>query len=229
MANKLYIYAFSNHTETVEGELSNKKALLKKRINRSDNFVNLALLGAEKCLEGTELKQTTNLYMASNNGNMNASIKVLSAIFREKKRPMPFNFLNSVNASILFFIAKSFGIERKAIFTDLLESALPQAYVDVLNGEEVLLGVVNEAIADLELHCEKFKCETIEEHSRWLLLSSEIKEQKALATIEAFCFENCDYHEKASAELFAFLEEGEGSYSFKSNNLSFVVTKGEQS
>jgi hypothetical protein len=229
MANRVYVYAFSNHRELVEKELSNKKALLKKRVNRSDNFVNLALLGAEKCLEELELDKETNLYMASNNGNMNACVKVLSAIFKEKKRPMPFNFLNAVNASILFFIAKSFGIEGKGIFSDLFETALPQAYVDVLKGKEVLLGVVNEAMADLVLHRKKFSCTEIEEHSCWLFLSASEKKGEAIASIEALTFDDAMHNEHATAELFAFLEEGEGRYHFRSRHLSFVVIKTKKS
>jgi len=223
--NKLYIYSFSNYNEIVKKELSNKKSFLKKRINRSDNFINLALLGAEQCVKDNILDINTNLYMASNNGNMNASIKVLNSIFKDKKKPMPFNFLNSVNASILFFIAKSFNIEGKAIFTDIFESALPQAYIDTINGKEVLIGVVNEAISDLELHKEKFKCKTIEEHSRWLLLSSKVKNSIPLATIEMLKFENSSLDIDEVDNFFHFLEKGRGSYSFKSNNLSFVVTK----
>jgi len=219
----MYIYSFSNHIEVVEEALSNKKEHLKKRVNRADNFVNLTLLGVEKCLKEISLKSNTNLYIASNDGNINSTIKILDAIFRKNRLPMPFNFLNSVNASILFFVAKNFGIEGKGIFVDKFESALVQAYVDVKNGKTVLLGEVNEAIADLKLHKIKFHTEIIKENSSWLLLSPHNQEGKALAQISDFKLEKQETQDIKS--LFDFLERKEESQHIKGENLSFIIAK----
>ena len=222
----MYIYAFSNHNETVIDELSNKKALLRKRVNRSDNFTNLTLLGVEKCLGDMELDKETNLYIASNNGNMNSTMKILDAIFKQNRLPMPFNFLNSVNASILFFVAKNFGIEGKAIFTDTFESSLTQAYVDVQNGKTVLLGNVTEAIADLDLHCKKFKVTEIIEQSQWLLVSPKIEGESAIAEISNLKIESSDRDMKNTFnDLFSFLESTENNTGFTSKYLSFNMKK----
>ena len=224
--NKMYLYAFSNYEETVIDKLSDKKKLLKKRINRADNFVNLTLLGAQKCLEDITLKKDTNLYISSENGNMNATITILDAIFRKKQLPMPFNFLNSVNASILFFVAKNFGIEGKAIFTDSFESSLIQAYVDVQNAKTVVLGNVSEAISDLDLHREKFKVNEVVEQSQWLLISPKLEGQKAIAKISDLKIEIFLRNEKNTINnLFSFLESEEKSLSINAKNLSFIVTK----
>ena len=225
MEHNMYIYSFSNHQEVVVDALSNKKALLKKRVNRSDNFVNLTLLGVEKCLEDISLVQNTNLYMSSKHGNLNSTMKVLDSIFKKKQRPMPFNFLNSVNASILFFVAKSHDIKGKAIFTNTFESALTQAYVDVQNGKTVLVGFVNEAIADLELHKKKFNTEKIEENSSWLLLSNKIEGKKALAQIKDYKLEQHRKKEKNLEELFTFLETDRITQNYQGEYLSFVALK----
>jgi hypothetical protein len=229
MENKMYVYAFSNHSEIVIDELSNKKALLKKRVNRSDNFTNLTLLGVEKCLGDIELDKETNLYISSTNGNMNSTMKILDAIFKQNRLPMPFNFLNSVNASILFFVAKNFGIEGKAIFTDTFESALVQAYVDVQKGKTVLLGNVSEAISDLDLHRNKFHVTEIVEQSQWLLLSPKIEVEDAIAQISSLKIKGSEAN--SLDDLFSFLEDKTlvgtnpcvSPFSYK--NLSFVVTK----
>jgi hypothetical protein len=222
----MYIYAFSNYKEIVIDELSNKKALLKKRVNRSDNFTNLTLLGVEKCLGDMQLDKDTNLYIASNNGNMNSTMKILDAIFKQNKLPMPFTFLNSVNASILFFVAKNFGIEGKAIFTDTFESALVQAYVDVQKGKTVLVGNVSEAISDLELHRKKFKVNEIIEQSQWLLISPKIEGQKALAQIFDLTIKiPLENKNNPINTLFNFLERKEETISFKSKHLSFIARK----
>ena len=230
--NKMYIYAFSNHEETVIDELSNKKALLKKRVNRSDNFTNLTLLGVEKCLGDIELGKDTNLYISSNNGNMNSTMKILDAIFKQDKLPMPFNFLNSVNASILFFVAKNFGIEGKVIFTDTFDSALVQAYVDVQNGKTVLLGNVVEALVDLDLHRKKFKVNEIVEQSQWLLLSPKNEEKNAVAKISDLKIKASNKNIKNTInDLFSFLESNElvgtdpSVCPFLYKNLSFIITK----
>jgi len=223
----MYIYAFSNHYEVVTEKLSDKKSQLKKRVNRSDNFVNLTLLGVQKCIEDEQLEEHTNLYIASETGNMNSFIKVFDAIFTKQQLPMPFNFLNSVNASLLFFVAKSFGIKGKAIFTDGFESALTQALVDVKNGKTVLVGVVHEAISNLELHQKKFNTTSIEEESSWLLLAPKLENSTAIAHIDKLQLHSMPTKESTSVKkLFDFLESSKVEQSFQGNFLSFIVEKG---
>lgn len=220
----MYIYAFSNHYEVVKEQLSNKKALLKKRINRSDNFVNLALLGVEKCLKEHQLKEETHLYISSQTGNINTTMKVFEAIFQKQQLPMPFNFLNSVNASILFFVAKNCAIKGKAIFTDSFESALTQALVDVQNNKTVLVGVVEEAITDLEQHKEKFQTNRVEEHSSWVLLSPKIESLKPLAKIEDVKMETSD-NKNFNSIFFECLEELQECQKIEGEFLSLIVKK----
>jgi hypothetical protein len=217
----MYIYAFSNYTEVVVEALSNKKALLTKKFNRADNFINLTLLGAQKCVGDRVLDKQSSIYMCSRNGNINTTLKVLDAIFIKKRLPMPFNFLNSVNAAMLFFVAKNFEIEGKTLFVARFESALPQAYVDVTQGKTVLLGVVKEAIGDLKLHQRRFETEKIEERSSWLVLSSEIKGQKPLAQIYDLKLDTTTQAQSLVGDFFNFLEKGQGIFEFQGENLSY--------
>jgi hypothetical protein len=131
-------------------------------------------------------------------------MKILNAIFKQNRLPMPFNFLNSVNASILFFVAKNFGIEGKAIFTDTFESALVQAYVDEQTGKTLLLGNVSEAIADVDLHRKKFKVNEIVEQSQWLLISPKIEGKDAIAQISNLKVKGSEAN--SLNDLFSFLE-----------------------
>ncbi len=221
----MYIYSFSNHAELVKEKLSDKKALLTKKFNRSDNFTNLVLLGAQKCVGDILLDKQSSVYLASRNGNLNTTYKVLDSIFIKEKLPMPFNFLNSVNSATLFFVAKSFNIEGKTLFVDRFDSALPQAFVDVKKGKTVLLGVVKEAIADLDFHKKRFREGEIEESSRWLILSSEIKGMNPLARIYDFKLTSSSHKDTSTADLFNFLDKGEGVFTFHGNNLYFKLEK----
>ncbi|NEW61718.1 hypothetical protein GSY74_10510 [Sulfurovum sp. bin170] len=226
MESNMYIYAFSNHTEEVTETLSNKKMHLKKRVNRADNYINLTLLGAEKCIEDTILAPESSLYVASNNGNLNSSVKILKDIFLNKQLPMPFTFLNGVNVSTLFYVAKHFNIKGKTLFVDRFESAIPQAFVDVKNGKTVLLGMVDEATEDLELYRDRFQCETITESSRWLLLLPQPQEDTPpIAQIIDIAWDESSEERGDVAKLFTFLEEGEGVFDFKQNSLSFRVVR----
>jgi len=222
----MYIYDFFNHTEEIIEKPSDKKSLLIKKFNRTDNFINLALYGAQMCVGTKILPRESTIYLASRNGNMNTTLKVLDAIFLQNKLPMPFNFLNSVNAAKLFYIAKSFGVEGKTLFVDRFESALPQAFVDVQNSKTVLVGTVSETIADLALHKEHFCTEFIEEESRWLLLSSYKEDKKALAHISDIKFGTYG-NSDAISKLYEFLEDGRQRdiFYFKGYNLSFSVEK----
>jgi hypothetical protein len=221
----MYIYAFSNYTEIVTDKLSNKKALLEKRVNRSDNFINLALLGVQKCVRDIPLNKQTSIYLASKKGNMNTTIKVLNDIFINHTLPMPFNFLNSVNASQLFFLAKNFEIEGKTLFVDKFESALSQAFVDIKQGKTVLVGTVEEVIDDLEFHKKRFGVEKIEESSRWLILSTELKRLEPIAQIYDFKFTQTTQVKNSISVLFSFLENRDNIFEFCGENLIFKIKK----
>jgi len=222
----MYIYAMSNIKEIVKDKISDKKHLLNKKFNRTDNFINLTLAGVQKCVGNRVLDKETSIYIASHNGNLNTTIKVLNDIFIEKKLPMPFNFLNTVNSVKLFYVAKNFNLAGKGIFVDRFESALPQAFVDIKQGKTVLLGVVTEAISDLDLHREKFGDGEIEESSRWLFLShTTIANEAHIAKIEEFKLHPFTKAKTNEAELFSFLESDKELFEFRGENLSFKVQK----
>jgi hypothetical protein len=161
------------------------------------------------------LPNNTSVYIASRNGNINTTIKVMDSIFIQKKLPMPFNFLNTVNSIKLFYVAKHFELEGKAIFVDRFESALPQAFVDVKNGKTVLLGIVTEAIADPKLHREKFGAGEIEESSRWLLLSPKIEGVVPIAIIDELKLSSRRDTQSKTVDLFSFLENNGNDFLFK--------------
>jgi len=221
----MYIYAFSNYTDIVTDKLSDKKSLLTKRFSRTDNFINLALLGVQKCVQNIEIDPCSSIYLASRNGNMNTTIKVLEAIFIENQLPMPFNFLNSVNASTLFFVAQNFKIEGKTLFVDRFESALTQALIDVKNGKTVLVGAIEEATSDLEFYKKRFNTDKIEEYSRWLLISPKIMDIEPIAQIYNFKLITDNQTESKVYEIFDFLSNTNKQFNFIGENLIFSVEK----
>jgi len=221
----VYIYAFSNYTSEVIDTLSDKKSLLTTKFNRADNFINLVLLGAQKCVGDISLDKQSSIYLSSRDGNLNTTHKVMNAIFLKHQLPMPFNFLNSVNAAILFFVAKCFDIEGKTLFTDRFDSSFPQAVVDIQQGKTVLLGIANEVMADLDFYKNRMEDRAREERSRWLLLSSELKGLQPIAKIYDVELSAKLKENKSVSSLFYFLESGEGVFEFQGNNLFFRVEK----
>jgi len=222
----MYIYDFFNYAEFLEDKARDKKPLLTQKFNRTDNFINLALYGAQKCVGERILPKDSVVYLASRNGNLNTTLKVLDTIFNQKNLPMPFSFLNSVNAAKLFYMAKSFKLEGKTLFVDRFESAIPQAFVDVKKNKTVLLGYVTEVVEDLALHTKLFAGLAKVEESRWLLLSPKVEEKKALAHISNIQF-GMQETEEMYSKLFSFLEEGVlgDNFYFRGDNLSFNVEK----
>ena len=218
----MYVYAVSNYENTIVAKSEDKKHLLRSQFNRTDSFINLALYGAQECIDEHNLATNASVYMASRNGDINATLKVMDAIFLKKQLPMPFHFLNSVNAATLFYIAKSFSLEGKTLFVDRFESAIPQALADVGQGKEVLLGYVEEVINDIDEHKKRFM-HIAREESRWILLSKE-KRQKPLAKIANIEFSG-ENKQDAIKELFTFLSRQNHleTFSFSGNNLSFNV------
>ncbi len=222
----MYIYAYSNYTDMATTDvLSNKKVLLGKKFNRTDNFTDLTLLGAQECVDDIHIDKQSSVYLASENGNLNTTFKVMDSIFVKKQLPMPFNFLNTVNAATLFYVAKCFNIEGKTIFTDRFDSAFPQAVVDVKQGKTALLGVVSETIENLELRNKRFGDIEMEESSRWLLLSSELNGIDPIARIYDFRLTSATEADDSVEDLFAFLENGDGVFEFQGNNLFFKIEK----
>lgn len=221
----MYIYAFSNYTSEVIDTLSDKKSLLTTKFNRTDNFINLVLLGAQKCVGELSLDKQSSIYLSSRDGNLNTTHKVMSAIFLKHQLPMPFNFLNSVNAAILFFVAKCFHIEGKTLYTDRFDSSFPQALVDIHQGQTVLLGTAHEVMADISFYKNRDDDLEMKESSRWLLLSSEIKDVQPLAKIYDVELGSKLKEKKSVSSLFSFLEHGEGVFEFQGNNLFFRVEK----
>ncbi|MCK4442400.1 MAG: hypothetical protein KAU90_10365 [Sulfurovaceae bacterium] len=221
----MYIYAFSNYHDIVIDKLSDKKTLLTKRFSRTDNFIDLALLGAQISMQNIEIDPCSSIYLASRNGNINSTIKVLEVIFRQNRLPMPFNFLNSVNQSTLFFVAQNFNIKGKTLFVDKFESALVQAFIDVQNSKTVLIGAVEEAISDLKLHQKRFGSDKIEEYSRWLVISPKLIDREPLAHIYNFKLTTENQIETKIDELFSFLGSRDEKFDFIGENLTFSVKK----
>jgi len=220
----LYIYAFSNFTSEVTDKISDKKPLLSTKFNRTDNFINLVLLGAQNCVKDISLDKDTSIYIASRNGNLNTTFKVMDSIFLKHKLPMPFNFLNSVNAAILFFVAKCFRIEGKTLFVDRFDSAFPQAVVDLKQGKTVLLGVVEEVMDDLEFYRSRFG-DKLEESSRWLLISPKLCGIEPIAKVYDLDINSKFKADDSMDNLFNFFENKKKVFDFQGNNLFFRLEK----
>lgn len=180
----MYIYAYCNYEDTIVDVATDKKALLEKRFNRTDNFINLTLYGLQNTIKS--LDKDSAVYLASPTGNLNSTLKTCKTICIDNKLPSPFTFLNSVPSITLFYIAKWFGLEGKMIFVDSFRSGFIQAYCDIKMGfdKPILVGIVSEAIEDLELHKTKFDTQKVIEKSKWVVIAKRLNGHNPLMKID---------------------------------------------
>lgn len=221
----MYIYAFANYTQSYDTHTPGKKSLLSTKFNRTDNFIDLALLGAQKCVSNITLPEDTSIYLSSEDGNLNTTSNVLKSIFFESKAPMPFDFLNSVNAASLYYIARNFNLSGKSIFSANFDSLFPQIYSDLLQGKTVLAGSVTEVFEDLQLHQKRFPNTPREEYSRWILLSEKLEGLKPLAKITHFQMHQENENRHWEETFFNFLESCKTSLHLHTSYFSFTIEK----
>lgn len=181
------IIGLGNYRETIDTEVPDLKLLLKETlgmsVRRINRFIQLALIGAARCINSTDIKPPadTAVYLASGRGDMEITVEVQRDLFEHGHEPRPLNFINTVSNAASFYIAQSFGLQGRNQFIAnrhwAFEVALQSALLDLQLGKthSALVGAVDVAVSPIDEHRQRLglsKNAALAEGSHWLWLDN---------------------------------------------------------
>ena len=160
---------------------------------RASRFMQLATIGASRCLKGVDVSGDTAVYLASGRGDLEIIQDVLEQVFRDGQSPKPLHFVNTVSNAACFQVAKLLGLEGRSSFvchpSFAFENTLRLALADLAagNAPAILFGTVDAVVAPIDIHRVRLGVSpdtSLGEGSHWLLLQTE--SANALAQIAEF-------------------------------------------
>ena len=115
---KLYIKEISNYQSDTENIDIKKelKSRYKLDTRRQNQFIHLALIGAERLKEKVNISLDTELYITSNIGNIDVLQKAHSDVYLKGEFVKPYDFINMLGNTTNYYVSASFGIKDKNIF-----------------------------------------------------------------------------------------------------------------
>lgn len=205
-APNLYIIATGSYCAKIgEDGAPELKSLVKDAtgmaVRRVTRFVQLALIGAGRCVQQRELSEDTAVYFSSCRGDIDVTVDLLEDMIRRREMPGPLTFVNSVSNAACFHVASVLGLKGRSNFItnrfDPLAAALKSAWVDLARGEvdTALVGSVDASSKPLEHHRLRIDVDDEQpfgEASHWLLVTSRAEQGMPLAlisTLKNFCDE----------------------------------------
>jgi len=192
------IVATGSYLSTVTGDLPSLKSLAHESaggsVRRIGRFIQLALVGAGRCVDGRTLPETTATYFTSGRGDLEVTLDVLVQMCENARAPSPFAFINTVGNSVCFHVAKCFGLSGRSQFVTSrhapLEAALRLAALDFAEGtvETALLGSTDICTMPLSDHRERIGVPPdtpVGEASHWFLLAADERFGPALGVLRS--------------------------------------------
>lgn len=156
------------------------RSACRKPYRRIDRFVQLALAGSARCVEGVGLSGYCGLYIGSTHGPLTSNIRVQQQMLRDHDLPKPFNFVNTLGSIAGFYVADNLRLNGPSWFVSRhrrsLEAVLEAALTDIATGavDQALVGVVEEAplaLADQRQRLPVAADTVLAEGSHWMLLA----------------------------------------------------------
>jgi hypothetical protein len=186
MVPGLRIVATGSYCCEVAGDPPPLKSLARETtgvpVRRVGRFVQLALIGAGRCVNGRTLPADTATYFTSGRGDLETTLQVLEQMCVEHRPPAPFDFINTVGNSACFHVAKCFGLSGRSQFVTSrlapLEAALRLAALDMAhaNVKTALVGSADMCTAPLASHRARIGVSgdtPVGEGSHWFLLGAD--------------------------------------------------------
>jgi hypothetical protein len=149
-----------------------------KSIRRVGRFIQMALIGASRCVPG-KLPADTAVYLTSGRGDLDLTLEIMTQLFRQAQTPKPLAFVNTVSNAACFYLAQHFGLQTRSNFVCsrrfAFESALELAALDLTLGHtsSALVGSVDIATSPLAEHRQRTGLPPdlgVGEGSHWLWL-----------------------------------------------------------
>lgn len=173
------------HAAVKDDEFPPLKELVREatgeHVRRIGRFIQLALIGAGRCVQGHVLSPDTGVYLTSGRGDLEVTLEVMTAMYEHGQPPKPLSFINTVSNSACFYVAKKFALHGRSQFVTRrhapLESALQLAMLDMESGSvrSALLGSVDICTAPLAEHRLRLGVganAAVGEGSHWFLLAA---------------------------------------------------------
>lgn len=192
MPEAILIRGVGDYCATVSDDVPPLKELVRETlgqpVRRVGRFIQLALIGAGRCVGSEPLPPATAVYCTSGRGDLEITIDVMKTLFRDGQPPKPLSFINTVSNSACYYIARQFGLHGRSNFICnrhfAFESALQLALLDLRAGlvDSALVGAVDVAVAPLRDHRRRLGLDEtmpVAEGSHWLWL------QRAPTTVSA--------------------------------------------
>lgn len=197
----LKILAAGSYCEAVdrdEESLPDLKDLVKestgRAVRRVSRFVQLALVGAGRCVGDANLEPNTAVYFSSCRGDTEVTRELLNDLVKRAELPGPLTFVNSVSNAACFHVASVLNLKGRSNFVtnyhDAIAAAFKSAWLDIIRGEisTALVGSVDACALPLSEHRERIQAKpgtVIGEGSHWFLLAAEKDPRPALARLTA--------------------------------------------
>lgn len=179
------ILTHGHYSAVVTSDPPPLKALVKEAtgesVRRVGRLIQLALIGAGRCLGQRTLPSDTAVYLTSGRGDLEITLEVLAQMVEQGLPPKPLSFINTVSNSACFYLARQFGLRGSSQFVTRryapLESALELAWLDMHDGkiQTALLGSVDICTTPLEQHRKRLAVANeviVGEGSHWFLLAA---------------------------------------------------------
>lgn len=183
MPEVIYIRATGDYCGAVEEGVPPLKELVRdalgEPVRRVGRFIQLALVGAGRCVGTRALPPATAVYLASDRGDLEVTLEVWDGLFRQGLAPKPLSFINTVSNSACYYIARQFGLHGRSSFVSsrpfAFESALQLALLELRGGAvaSALLGAVELVTPPLSDHRKRLHLDAgtpLAEGSHWLWL-----------------------------------------------------------
>lgn len=158
------------------------RAVCRKPPRRIDRFVQLALIGSARCVQGVQLRPDCGIYLGSTHGPLASNIRVQQQMLRDRCLPKPFDFVNTLGSIAGFYVADNLQLSGPSLFvsrqTRCLEAVLEIALTDLAVGavRQALVGVVEEAPSPLADQRQRLRVANaatpLGEGSHWMLLGA---------------------------------------------------------
>jgi hypothetical protein len=182
----LDVYAALALSEPAREPPFDPRAQLRARapgMRRANRFAELAVLGAARCAAGSvrPLGSETSVYLATGEGNVADTARMMRELIGEKQPPMPLAFINVSSNMAGFWVAHTLGLGagNAAVSREdfPFEAALELAWLDVERYQVpmALVGGVDECAYPLAEHRQRMGLppdSALDEVSSWLVVGA---------------------------------------------------------
>ena len=194
----IWICGTGDHCAAIGDEAPSLKGLVQDAlgvpVRRVGRFIQLALIGAGRCMAGRAPNPETAVYMSSARGDLETTVEIVEGLFRQGMPPMPLSFINTVSNAPCYYVARHFDLSGRSNFICsrffATESILNLAALDLGIGsmDSALVGSVDVTSSPIADHRRRLQlaAETpVAEGSHWMWLRAGDEPDGALAELVA--------------------------------------------